>query len=183
MIVAGLGVLIGNKRTIFKRNVVDKWTQFFQSLALILIMFGVKDIFIIWFSVALTIISGIYSIFKSGVVITSTSFKSSAWDVLKEGDVILAIDGNKLANNGTIPFVGEERILFSYLLSDKFPGDILKIDILREGKEQKIQMPLIVDTPIVSVCEFDVMPSYYIYGGIVFAPLTLNYFYQFGQKC
>lgn len=70
MIIGGLSILSKNKKTFFKRNLLDKWTQFFQSLAFILIMIGIRDFFIVNFAVILTLVSGIFSIFKSGVVFT-----------------------------------------------------------------------------------------------------------------
>jgi CDP-diacylglycerol--serine O-phosphatidyltransferase len=72
MIIGGLVVLKKNKRTMFKKNMLDKITTFFQSLALLLIMaseliVGTTDVIILEIAVVLTAISGIYSIFKSGI--------------------------------------------------------------------------------------------------------------------
>jgi phosphatidylglycerophosphate synthase len=68
MIIGGIVLLKKNKKTIFKRNNLDKWTVFFQSIALTLIMIGARDLYIIWISLGLTVVSGIYSIFRSGVI-------------------------------------------------------------------------------------------------------------------
>jgi hypothetical protein len=112
---------------------------------------------------------------QSGVMVTRVAFNSSAWGALQPGDVVMAIDGQEVANDGTIPFTGGERIMFSYILISKFPGDPVKLDILRAGQEQAVTVTLNDSAPMVSTCEFDIMPTYYIFGGFVFSPLTLNY--------
>jgi hypothetical protein len=63
----------------------------------------------------------------------------------------------------------------------KFPGDKASLDILRDGREMRLDIPLIMPRPAVSQCEYDVMPSYYIFGGLVFTPLTRNYIETFDQ--
>jgi S1-C subfamily serine protease len=112
---------------------------------------------------------------QTGVMVTRISFDSSSWDALKPGDVLMAIDGQEIANDATIPFPGGERIMFSYALLAKFPGDPVRLDVLRQGKQQALTLTLKDAPSIISTCEFDVMPSYYIFGGFVLTPLTLNY--------
>jgi len=112
---------------------------------------------------------------QTGVMVTVVAFNSSAWGKLEVGDVILEVEGQEVANDGTVPFIGEERIMFAYLLTDKFPGANAALKVLRKGKTVEVKIPLIMSEPIVSTCEFDRMPTYYIWGGLVFSPLSLNY--------
>ena len=39
-----------------------------------------------------------------------------------------------------MPFLSGERIAFSYLTSQKFTGDVVALDILREGKPLQLQI-------------------------------------------
>ncbi len=119
---------------------------------------------------------------QTGVMIKKVAYNSSAWNRLAEGDVILSVEGETVANDGTIPFMDEERIAFPYFLLDKFLGDTATLGILREGHEIEIKVPLRMAQPVISKCEYDVMPSYYIFGGLVFSPLTLNYLDTWGEK-
>ena len=43
-------------------------------------------------------------------------------------------------SDGTVPFLSGERIAFSYLTSQKFTGDVVALDILREGKPLQLQI-------------------------------------------
>jgi len=119
---------------------------------------------------------------QSGVVVSSVSYNTSSWGHIEVGDVILQVEGQTLANDGTVPFQDGERIFFSYFLVHKFIGDEASIKILRGGKEMEVTLPLKMSRPLVSACEFDVMPTYFIYGGMVFSPLSLNYLQSWGSN-
>jgi len=64
MILGALFILKRNKKTVFKKNVLDKWTVFFQSLAIALIILSLNDNVIIWISAGLTVITGLMPMFK-----------------------------------------------------------------------------------------------------------------------
>jgi S1-C subfamily serine protease len=112
---------------------------------------------------------------QSGVVVSQVAYNSSAWGQLEVNDVIMKVEGQNVANDGTVPFQSGDRILFTYLLLNKFPGDQARLTILRQGEVKELTITLRLDQPLVSMCEFDTRPTYFIYGGMVFAPLTLNY--------
>ena len=119
---------------------------------------------------------------RTGVLVTRVAFDSSAWNLLRENDVIMSIAGQAIANDGTIPFVGEERILFAYALVPMFPGQSVKLALWRDRKAMEIELPLKNGKSLVSTCEYDVMPSYYIFGGLLFTPLSLNYLQTWDQN-
>jgi S1-C subfamily serine protease len=119
---------------------------------------------------------------QNGVLITRVAYESSAWGKLSPGDVILEVEGQELANDGTVPFVGGERIMFAFFLVDKFIGDAADMKILRDGREESVILPLKSSRSIISTCEFDVMPSYYLWGGLVFSALSLNYLQTWDVK-
>lgn len=52
----------------------------------------------------------------TGVLITHVEPQMPTSKVLRTGDVIVELDGVPIASDGTVPFRGEERVLFSHLL-------------------------------------------------------------------
>jgi hypothetical protein len=106
------------------------------------------------------------------------SYNASGWGILKQGDVIMAVDGVKIANDGTVPFKGSSRIDMSYIVKSKRAGYEAVLYVLREGKALKIPIVLKKEIPVIPGQLYDVKPTYYIFGGVVFIPLTGNYLEQ-----
>jgi len=117
-----------------------------------------------------------------GIVVNRVLPMVPADGYLKKNDVIRAIDGNRVARDGTVIFRGRERIGFDYLISQKFAGDVCSISILRDGKETTVLVPVFPHKPLVPVMEYDKHPSYFIWSGLVFVPLTQPYLHEFGRK-
>ena len=61
------------------------------------------------------------------MLVTWVSPVASAGGVLLPGDVITQFDGAPIASDGTTPFRTGERIMFSYLISQRFVGDMIKV--------------------------------------------------------
>jgi S1-C subfamily serine protease len=115
---------------------------------------------------------------QTGVLITYIAPGASARAQLQIGDVLLAIEGKPIANDGTISFRGTERINFAYEVQSKFMGQNITCRIMRSGKGMDVTIPL--STPLrsgrlVPYTQYDKAPTYYIIGGLVFQPLTMNY--------
>ena len=104
---------------------------------------------------------------------------------LKVEDIVLSIDRHNVENDGTIGFRDGERILFFYLLEMKHLNDTIHFEILREGKVENVRIELTepMDSgSLVPNQQYDVAPAYYILGGLVFQPLTLNYLMKWGDE-
>jgi S1-C subfamily serine protease len=115
---------------------------------------------------------------QTGVLITYIAPDASARAKLQIGDVFLAIEGKLIANDGTISFRGTERIHFANEVQRKFMGETISCRIMRDGKVMDVTIPL--RTPLqsgrlVPYTQYDKAPTYYIVGGLVFQPLTMNY--------
>jgi hypothetical protein len=54
--------------------------------------------------------------------------------ILRRGDVLMAVDGIKLANDGTIPFRKGERVELQNYIAQLYKGDMVKLKILRDGQ-------------------------------------------------
>ena len=115
---------------------------------------------------------------QTGVLLTYVAPDSPARDILRAGDVLLTIEGKAIANDGTIPFRGTERIQFANEVHKKFMGESVHCTILRDGKAMEVTIPLQLSLGsgrLVPYTQYDMAPTYYIVGGLVLQPLTRNY--------
>ena len=113
----------------------------------------------------------------TGVLLIDISQKSPAFNVLKKGDVLTAIDSHKIQNDGTVEFRHHMFTSFKYYIDQKQLGEKVTFDILRDGKKMKVDVNLsnvADDDLLVNTLSYDVMPKYFIYGGYVFTPLSRN---------
>ena len=121
----------------------------------------------------------------TGVLVNRIAPDSPLAAQLKIGDVILNVDGVNIANDGTIEFRNGERTYFGYLLQQKAIGDPASFTISRNGLEMTISLaltkPLDFDSLVPRIPQ-ELPPVYYIFGGLVFQPLTLSYLQGFGSK-
>ncbi|XP_042514578.1 protease Do-like 2, chloroplastic [Macadamia integrifolia] len=109
---------------------------------------------------------------NEGVLVRRVEPTSAANNVLKEGDVIVSFDDVRVGCEGTVPFRSTERIVFHYLISQKFAGDVAELGIIRKGTSMKVQIAL---NPRVHLVPYHIeggQPSYLIIAGLVFTPLS-----------
>jgi len=112
---------------------------------------------------------------QSGRLVTHVILGSSADGHLKPGDVILAIDGIPIANDGSIPF-GTGRIMYSHRVDMRQIGEEVTLSILRNGSTHNVRFPLkIPPVRMPWFNEFETLPRYVVFGGIVFQPLSQEY--------
>ncbi len=112
---------------------------------------------------------------RSGVVVTFVDAFGAAHERLRDGDVILAVDGHQLDDDGTIQIDGQ-AYLFAELLERKQRHDTLKVDVWRDGAERRLTVPLDhADDPFTFRNLYDHRSPYVIVGGLVFAPLTQDF--------
>lgn len=110
---------------------------------------------------------------------------SPANGVLKTNDVILAIEGEPVADNGTVEFRPRERTSMSYLIQQKKIGESLSLEVWRDGERVPLSVKLtrpLNDDQLVPNEQYDILPTYYIAGGIVFSPLTRNLLQAWGPN-
>jgi S1-C subfamily serine protease len=109
-----------------------------------------------------------------GVVVTHVVPYTSADGILREGDVLLELDGIPVASDGTISFRNNERINMGYAVNSKQVGDPIDVKYLRDGqvKSEKVQLKGAVD--LVKISNHYKKPPYYIYGGFVFTVLSAD---------
>lgn len=101
---------------------------------------------------------------------------------IKKDDVLLAFDGCTIANDGTVHFRNKERITFDHLVSMKKAGETGSVRVLRDGKELEFTIKLGPIRPLVPIHQFDQLPSFFIFAGFVFTPLTQPYLHEYGDE-
>jgi S1-C subfamily serine protease len=101
--------------------------------------------------------------------------------VLKPEDVLLRVGSFPVASDGTILFEGNR---LSAALAFQFAqnGEEVPVEIWRDGKKMKISLPVYVfNADRAAGYQYDTLPRYFIYGGLVFTPLSLDYLRTFGR--
>jgi hypothetical protein len=112
---------------------------------------------------------------ERGVVVLHIDHGGSSDGVLQSRDVITAIDGLPIANNGTVQFLGKHRTRYDVVLGYRYIGDKVKLDIKRAGKPSTVELTLKRWQPLVPRSRYDQPPQYLVYGGLVFQALTRDY--------
>jgi S1-C subfamily serine protease len=119
----------------------------------------------------------------TGCLITKVLHGFSADGCLKEDDVLLKIGGYVVDNDQTIEFRPQDRTHFRYCIQHLQMGETVELEILRNGNRQAVKVPLksrLGEDHLVKI-EWDRPSTYYIYGGLVFNPLTINYLRAWGD--
>ncbi len=117
----------------------------------------------------------------TGLLVTAVQYGSSAWGVLQRGDVLLSIAGLRIADNGTVRYRGRFRCQFDVVVGDHHIGDQIPARILRDGKRSNVQLRLQPMSWLVPRAEFERMPSWFLFGGLVFQRLTAEYLRIWGD--
>lgn len=115
---------------------------------------------------------------QTGVLVTHVNWNSAAQGILKQGDVLLSVDGHEVANDGTVEFRKNERTDFIYYVHAHQLGEDLKLRVLRDGSEREMTVRLAVtagDAKMIDSYAYDTEPDFFVYGGFLFMPITENY--------
>ena len=115
----------------------------------------------------------------TGVMVTHVEYGSSAEGLLSPGDVLLEVDGVKLANDGSAVFLGQ-RLAMVAILQARFIGDKVPVRLLRAGKEMRVEVTMKALRTLVPRGQYDVRPPFVIVGGLLFQPLSLEYLQSWG---
>jgi S1-C subfamily serine protease len=99
----------------------------------------------------------------------------------KLNDVIMQVGDYPVDDDETITYDGN-TVGVSAAVDLAQNGDVVPFKVWRDGKMIDVKLPVHVYTADnASGNQYDVLPPYYIYGGLVFTPLSLDYHKTFGQ--
>ena len=102
-------------------------------------------------------------------------------ELLKVDDVILKVGPYDVGSDGTIVYE-HNRVFMGVAFSDIQSGEKVPLKIWRDGKEQDIDLPIYTYTKDKAEGnQYDVLPRYFIYGGLVFVPLSRDYMRTLGS--
>jgi len=108
---------------------------------------------------------------RSGVVVDLVAPDSTADGVLQKGDVLLEVDGQAVANDGTIR-TGDARVTFEHAFDMKQAGQPLRLVVWRDRREV---VRSATSRRLVRLDNqrnrYGIAPRYLVYAGLVFMPL------------
>lgn len=120
---------------------------------------------------------------QTGVMITKVAFGSPAAEVFEPGDILIQIDGRSIAGDGTVDFRSGSRTRLDYMVNRRQVGESIPLEVIRDGNVLTMSMTLnttLDDLTVVPNKIYDTPPQYFIFGGTVFMPLSLNYLESWG---
>ena len=121
---------------------------------------------------------------QTGVLVIAVLPGSPAADKIFRDDVILSVDGHKVSDDATVAFGPTGRLGLNYLIQMHQIGELLKTKILHDGEIKQVEFNLstaVGHYELVYRDQHDKPPTYFIYGGLVFMPLTTNYLKTWGK--
>lgn len=115
---------------------------------------------------------------QSGVLITKVAGLEAENGVFKRGDVILSLDGEKIADDATVDYADGDRINLDWLVTRRQIGDVVPVTLLRDGKvteyEYKLRYNRQQALPVVRHYS-GFKPEYQVVGGLVFQELNMDF--------
>jgi S1-C subfamily serine protease len=118
---------------------------------------------------------------RGGVVVDRVAPGGTADGVLKPGDVLLSIEGQTIANDGTIR-LGDARVTFEHAMDMLQVGAPARFTVWRDGKEQALR------ASARRIARYDrnrnrygVAPDYVVYAGLVFMRLEVELLKTLGR--
>jgi hypothetical protein len=115
---------------------------------------------------------------QTGVRISRVVHGSSAHGVLEIDDVITHVEGTAVASDGSIILREHDRVSFEHLVSEKQVGAALDVSIIRRGEAKTVKLTLGHYVSLVPLPQPDRRPSYLIFAGLLFTPLSYEYMHD-----
>ncbi|MBW2454314.1 MAG: trypsin-like peptidase domain-containing protein [Deltaproteobacteria bacterium] len=117
-----------------------------------------------------------------GVLVKRVAHGGSADGVLEPGDVLLAVDGVPVSADGTVELRPSELVHYRYFVSKRHVGERVPMTVWRQRQEVTCVLDLRPPAYLVAEERYDVRPSYYIAGGLLFVPLTRDFLKTWGDQ-
>ena len=121
---------------------------------------------------------------QNGVLVIKVFDDAPAQGKLLENDVILKIDDFDIAEDGSIRLSEDVLTDYKHAIDLHHVGDSVSITYARKGEihSTSLEAREALDSySLVTGEQFDKIPEYYIYGGILFVPLNMNLIKRWGN--
>jgi S1-C subfamily serine protease len=118
---------------------------------------------------------------RRGVLVTQVHYRSSCWNVLQPGDVLLKVDGTPIAADGTVKLGDGSRIEFQHVPSMRYVGEEIPLEIYRAEKRSTQRVTLRPYRPLVPGRAPGGRPSWFTYAGLLFVPFTRAWLETWGE--
>ena len=119
---------------------------------------------------------------RTGIVVEEITRGSTADGVLQPGDVLLAVDGKTIADDGTVPLAGE-RVTYEHFVDVKQVGQPVDLEVWRGGQAMKLK------ATCKRLARFDrhrmnaeAAPPWLVHGGLLFMALRADYLRTWAPK-
>jgi len=122
---------------------------------------------------------------KEGVYVARVYNLGTGSDILRENDVILAIDSRSLNAYGRFEHERFDRISYHHLITSRSVGQDIGFDIWRNGTKQHLKAKarnFSASEMLVPYYEYAKQPGYIVTGGFVFQRLTRDYLQVWGDN-
>ena len=110
-----------------------------------------------------------------GMLVTGVAENSNLIGLINPGDVILDIDGYNIGRDGKVMLESGLRVESTHLEYLKQVGDTLQLKLFRDGKSFTQKIPLTARKQKINQKEYDNDPTYFVFAGFVFQPLSNGY--------
>jgi S1-C subfamily serine protease len=118
---------------------------------------------------------------QTGALVCRVDHGSPASQALQSGDVLLEIDGHAVANDMTIQRPGLGRVSLSEAYRSKQIGESFSLALLRGGQRMQREVELTRHQFLVAGRRDEDEPEYFVFGGVLFQPLTIKYLTYFNE--
>ncbi|MBN1804311.1 MAG: trypsin-like peptidase domain-containing protein [Sedimentisphaerales bacterium] len=119
---------------------------------------------------------------EEGMIVIDTMMHSSVESILQANDVITAIDGYNIDNDGLVEIYGLQ-LHMSEVIETKHIGQKAELTFYRDGKLMKKTATVALNRPILEQArQYDKSPRYVCFAGLTFVPITRNYLESWGRK-
>ncbi len=110
-----------------------------------------------------------------GILVASVDHGVTSSGVIEPGDVLLVADGLPIASNGSVRYAGRYRTHWNVVLADHFVGETLPVTVLRKKRRLDLDLELMPMRRLVPLWQHERPPTYFIYAGLVFQTLGLDF--------
>lgn len=94
---------------------------------------------------------------------------------LSVGDILLAVDGRQVANNGNIRIGGNKPRSWYFPFTMKQVGESISVTVLRAGKTLDLEIPIQKLKSCSRGFLYERMPDYFVFGGFAFSTVSYDF--------